>query len=308
MSQLINEKGNHYGALTVIELTKDHNNRTAWRCLCDCGNYKIVRGPDLRKGKITSCGCGIFKNRNKMDLSNKIFGFLTVIKEAREKYNTISKKRMQKCQCICGKICFIETQSLLDGKTKSCGCQSNYLNALSNTTAKVGDRFGKLIILSFQKDSQNTLTAKCQCDCGNIKEVKVKYLTSGNTKSCGCLQNHSSYATYAIQEFLKNNDINYKTEVTFSSLISETKHKLRFDFGIYNSNGNLLFLIEYQGPQHYFPVELFGGEQYLQKLHKHDLMKKEYCNKNNILLVEYNYTQSIEQIKDNLMTLLVKQW
>lgn len=58
--KLIDETGHRYGALTVIEVTKDKNNRTAWRCICDCGNYTIVRGPDLRKGNITSCGCRRF--------------------------------------------------------------------------------------------------------------------------------------------------------------------------------------------------------------------------------------------------------
>lgn len=57
MGKLINELGNKYGALTVIEIAKDKNGRTAWLCVCDCGNKKIVRGPDLRKGRITSCGC-----------------------------------------------------------------------------------------------------------------------------------------------------------------------------------------------------------------------------------------------------------
>ena len=59
MSQkLINEIGNKYGLLTVLEKTKDKDNRTAWLCQCECGNTKIVRGPDLRKGKITTCGYG----------------------------------------------------------------------------------------------------------------------------------------------------------------------------------------------------------------------------------------------------------
>lgn len=31
-------------------------------------------------------------------------------------------------------------------------------------------------------------TWECQCDCGNIINVKIGNLTSGNTKSCGCLK------------------------------------------------------------------------------------------------------------------------
>ena len=62
--------GNKYGDLTVIGLTKDKNNRTAWFCQCKCGNTKIVRGPDLRQGRITSCGCGSYRGKQQLkDLS-----------------------------------------------------------------------------------------------------------------------------------------------------------------------------------------------------------------------------------------------
>ena len=66
VSKLINELGNKYGALTVIEVTKDKNEWTAWLCICDCGNQKIVRGSDLRKGKITSCGVEFPQEKNEL--------------------------------------------------------------------------------------------------------------------------------------------------------------------------------------------------------------------------------------------------
>ena len=31
--------------------------RKAWNCVCDCGNAVIVRGNDLKNGKVLSCGC-----------------------------------------------------------------------------------------------------------------------------------------------------------------------------------------------------------------------------------------------------------
>ena len=38
----------------------DHNNRQGsalWRCVCSCGNRKIVCGGDLRSRHVLSCGC-----------------------------------------------------------------------------------------------------------------------------------------------------------------------------------------------------------------------------------------------------------
>ena len=40
----INEIGNRYGRLTVIDLANSDNQGHAyWRCICDCGNTKICK-------------------------------------------------------------------------------------------------------------------------------------------------------------------------------------------------------------------------------------------------------------------------
>ena len=57
-SNYINEKGNRYGKLTVIEEAgKDKDKRILWKCRCDCGNEKITSGKSLRTGLVKSCGC-----------------------------------------------------------------------------------------------------------------------------------------------------------------------------------------------------------------------------------------------------------
>lgn len=57
-ARLIDLTGQRYGRLTVID--RDYSKKTtAWKCLCDCGNYTIVTTKNLRqKGFSTkSCGC-----------------------------------------------------------------------------------------------------------------------------------------------------------------------------------------------------------------------------------------------------------
>lgn len=56
--ELINEIGNRYGKLLVIDREGvDNFNRATWRCQCDCGNTHIVAGYILRAGDVHSCGC-----------------------------------------------------------------------------------------------------------------------------------------------------------------------------------------------------------------------------------------------------------
>ena len=53
----------------------------------------------------------------------------------------------------------------------------------------IGKRYGKLTILEVWRDYENKVTyAKAKCDCGNIIKTKLKYITSGDKKSCGCLK------------------------------------------------------------------------------------------------------------------------
>lgn len=48
-------------------------------------------------------------------------------------------------------------------------------------------RFGKLIALKRAPKRNDKYTRWiCQCDCGNLAEIRTDYLTSGHTKSCGC--------------------------------------------------------------------------------------------------------------------------
>lgn len=51
--------GKKFGKLTVIcqvERLKNAN-QSCWKCLCDCGNYIVRVGSNLRNGNTKSCGC-----------------------------------------------------------------------------------------------------------------------------------------------------------------------------------------------------------------------------------------------------------
>lgn len=51
-----------------------------------------------------------------------------------------------------------------------------------------GQRFGRLTVIEFAgTDKHRNKIWKCECDCGNIKNVSGRHLSKGNIKSCGCL-------------------------------------------------------------------------------------------------------------------------
>jgi len=51
-------QGKRFGRLLVIDMAIHRKDRcVVWRCLCDCGRVKLVRGNSLVSGLTTSCGC-----------------------------------------------------------------------------------------------------------------------------------------------------------------------------------------------------------------------------------------------------------
>ena len=92
-----------------------------------------------------------------------------------------------------------------------------------------------------------------------------------------------------ICDILNAAGLTYIEEYSFPDLISRNKQVLRFDFAVLDDNGDLDFLIEYQGIQHYEPREKFGGIAGLKKQQYHDMLKREYCKKHNIPLVAIPY-------------------
>lgn len=57
--QAIDEHGNVYGRLTVLSRAVQSGVLAAWRCSCSCTQDRlvVVKGADLRRGAIKSCGC-----------------------------------------------------------------------------------------------------------------------------------------------------------------------------------------------------------------------------------------------------------
>lgn len=78
---------------------------------------------------------------------------------------------------------------------------------------------------------------------------------------------------------------------------------LRFDFAIFDDTGNLMFLIEYDGEQHFRSVDYFGGEDGYKSQQKRDKIKNEYCAINKIKLyrIPYFLFSKIEQIINKII-------
>ena len=101
----------------------------------------------------------------------------------------------------------------------------------------------------------------------------------------------SSRGEIKIEEILEMAGLNYQEEYIFPGLNSSNGRPLRFDFAVFDDDGNLDFLIEYQGRQHYEASNKFGGKRGLYQQQFNDNKKRRYCALHGINLIEIPYTE-----------------
>lgn len=113
------------------------------------------------------------------DITGQRFGHLVAIEPTEERRdNSI----VWRCVCDCGREHLVTAKDLRKGNTKSCGCQKRPIFDLTGLT------FGRLTVVApTGRTYQNNQIWHCVCSCGNEVDVMGRSLTSGNTKSCGCL-------------------------------------------------------------------------------------------------------------------------
>lgn len=93
-----------------------------------------------------------------------------------------------------------------------------------------------------------------------------------------------------IEDILVQKGLPFKEEYSFPDLLSSRGNPLRFDFAVFDDEGNIAFLIEYQGIQHYVAKSKFGGYSGLKRQQLNDMRKREYCRKHGIILIAIPYT------------------
>ncbi len=106
-----------------------------------------------------------------------------------------------------------------------------------------------------------------------------------------------------IQQILKASGLNFQEEYSFPDLVSNSGRPLRFDFCVFDDNGDIDFLIQYQGIQHYQPKSKFGGYAGLRKQQYNDMKKREYCRTHGYNLIAIPYVDEGRITYDYIMKL-----
>ena len=227
---------------------------------CNSGIIYFGRVDNIRGGRTLRCPvCGHSSNRPKgydKDIKSKQF---------RTKDNMQNKKRINKNIGTVRDNWFINA---FDHTTDTAHGHSYYV-CIHILTGEV----------KVQRLPPPSKTDKTILNIADFNE-KRKYVNS--------LNNKASFGEQVIMDWLKSNGIEFEREYSFPDLLGAGNGYLRFDFKIKNKP----ILIEFQGEQHFKPIEYFGGETTFKTQQLHDNLKKQYCKLHNYKLIEipYNYT------------------
>lgn len=131
----------------------------------------------------------------------------------------------------------------------------------------------------YSKSSDTILNLKCDV-CNYSWNVTYNNFIS---KKSGCPSCNDSKGEKIIKEVLNKRNIKYEEQKKFETC--KFVDCLPFDFYLPEYNT----CIEYDGIQHFKPLNFFGGEIKFKNRIKKDKIKNKYCDNNNIRLIRISY-------------------
>lgn len=105
----------------------------------------------------------------------------------------------------------------------------------------------------------------------------------------GCPRCNSSRGQERIRAWLESNRIHFEEEKRFKKC--RLDRALPFDFFV----PSLSLLIEFDGPQHFQPIEFFGGEKQFKMQQQRDQIKTNFASQSGLALIRIAFWQDIEQ-------------
>lgn len=163
------------------------------RCECICGTVKDVILANILNGSTKSCGCMKFAKPRWKDETGNRYGKITVLSKA----DYDKKGTFWNVKCDCGNEWIINRKKLWKGQVSCAEC-SHKRAGTKNKNYIVGNYYGYLKVVSDEGYADPVKgychRYKCVCDCGKLVTVAGTLLTSGKTKSCGCMKGDIAWA------------------------------------------------------------------------------------------------------------------
>lgn len=179
-----------------------------------------------------------------------------------------------------------------DNILRGCGCHICLKEKIGNKNRKTHDKYVQdlekvnpnIEVIEEYCDAETPIRHRCKVD-GYVWFARPGNILFGK----GCPRCNESHGEREIWQWLQNHNIEYVQQKTFNDC--KNKKMLPFDFYLPKYN----VCIEYDGEQHYRPVDFFGGDDGLKQRQHNDTIKTKYCDTHNIHLLRIPYFKNIEE-------------
>lgn len=152
---------------------------------------------------------------------------------------------------------------------------------------------------SYEDCSYKNITTKVRLRCSKHGKFEVNPFLHLNNGLC-CKNCDENNFNKKMIKFLNKHGFNFERQKKFSDC--KNVFELPFDFYIPSKRT----LIEFDGEQHFRPVEHFGGLKSYEQLKINDKIKNDYCEDNYINLIRIRYDQ-IDRIEEILKSNLIEK-
>ena len=207
------------------------------------------------------------------------------------RYTNLNTKSLHRCR-MCGNEWMAYPNNILKGK----GCKKCFDKKNADHRRKTNDYYARqvaslnnnIIALGTYISARTPILHRCAI-CGYEWDITPDNILRGH----GCPMCSYSNGEKAIQEYLRSRLIDFRRQYIFDDC--KNKKSLRFDFYIPDTNT----CIEYDGIQHFEPVEYFGGVEAFIIRQRNDAIKNDYCLSHGIILLRIKYDQDINSVLNN---------
>ena len=145
---------------------------------------------------------------------------------------------------------------------------------------EVAKKSPEYIVLSKYKNYHSSVLAQHK-KCKTKFKIIAQSLLTGYHQCPYCNKRYSGHEI-KMAKILDKYDYDYVTQYTFDNC--RDTNVLPFDFAVLK-NGNIDFLLEVDGRQHFEPVSAFGGKEKFKDTKKKDKIREVFCKDNNIKLI-----------------------
>jgi very-short-patch-repair endonuclease len=249
------------------------------------GNHYSGKGCKLCVGNVSLKNSGFVKK------SKKIHG---------DKYdysNVEYKNNRTNVEIICPEHgCFLQlpTHHMKGSGCVECACKKRGENNSKELSEFIKDskkihrdkyEYSKVIYKT------NKIKVKIICSKHGLFKQRPDHHLMGS----GCPVCRESKGEREISKLLKDGGVNFESQKKFDNC--KYISKLSFDFYLPKHN----LCIEYNGRQHYEPIDYFGGEKTFELQKKRDESKEKFCKENKIELLIIKYDELIENVINDII-------